>query len=128
MPITLMTPDERAVIAARLDGQNPAAPELVDATVSAANGIMRSGRSGAAVGRLLAADVRAVAARLIAAEQELSTTRDVLARILAAQEAGDYYSPDDVLHELDRAGIHLRANVESAGVAADAAETAWALR
>lgn len=127
MRITLMTPEQRADLAAALAEQNPAAPELVAATVA---GVQHRGTSTASaiVGRVFAGDVRALAARLLAAEQELSTTRDTLARILAAQEAGDYYSPDDVLHELDQAGIHLRADVEAAGDAADAEATADALR
>ncbi|MFJ7411613.1 hypothetical protein ACIQWZ_12465 [Streptomyces sp. NPDC098077] len=105
MRITLMTPDERAVIAARLDGQNPAAPELVDATVAAAAGVARSGYSVAAVGRLLAADMLAVAARLVQAEQTLTVTRETLARLAAT---GDDYDLSEVLYELERAGAGLR--------------------
>ncbi|MFI0593665.1 hypothetical protein [Streptomyces griseus] len=105
MRITLMTHDERAVVAARLDGQNPAAAELVDATVAAAAGVTRSGYSVTAVGRLLAADMLAVAARLVEVEQLLATTRETLARLAADC---DDYPMSDVLYELERAGAGLR--------------------
>lgn len=130
MRITLMTPDERAELADLLGQQNPAAPELITSTTRAAQlaisypaGPVANSRARTA---LLATP--AIAARLLAAEQELTTTRDILARILAAMQAGDYYSPDDVMHELDEAGIHIRAEVEAAGDAADAEATADALR
>ncbi|MER7726424.1 hypothetical protein [Streptomyces sp. NPDC096323] len=122
MRITLMTPDERAELADLLGQQNPAAPELVTSTTRAAllANAYPAGPVANSRARTTLLATPAVAARLLAAEQELTTTRDTLARILAAQEAGDYYSPDDVLHELDQAGIHLRADVEAAGNAADA--------
>lgn len=125
MRITLMTHDERAVIAARLDGQNPAAPELVNATVGAAKGVTRSGLRSAAIGRLFASDIPAVVARLLEVEQLLATTRETLARLAAT---GDDYDVADVLSELETAGAGIRrAELDHAEELLDVAARAGAL-
>ncbi|MFJ8761038.1 hypothetical protein [Streptomyces cyaneofuscatus] len=116
MRITLMTPGERAEISTEIAGRNPAAPELVGEALAAARD---TARDSVAAG-LVAHFTVAIVARLLEVEQQLGTTRATLARVLADMEEGDYYGPDDIMHELDQAGISIRADVAAAGELADA--------
>ncbi|MGW3166946.1 hypothetical protein ACWC9Q_29630 [Streptomyces sp. NPDC001142] len=118
MSITLMTADQRAALAALIGTTNPATALAVSDTVSAAAGVSRSGYSGAAVGRLLALDILALAARLVAVEQLLDTTRRTIARAAAT---GVDLSISDVLWELEQAGLAITpAELDEAEVLADA--------
>ncbi|MES9554810.1 MULTISPECIES: hypothetical protein [unclassified Streptomyces] len=129
MNITLMTADERAAITAQLGTIAPAATLAVSDTVAAAAGVHRSGYSGAAVGRLLAADMLALAARLVAVEQLLDTTRRTLATIIyAANEGSSDYDMSDLMWELEKAGVGIRAELDDAEAAATAEARAEALR
>jgi glycerol-3-phosphate dehydrogenase len=113
MRITLMTPDQRDRLTAELGLQHPAAPELVAATVACATGVLRS-------------DVRAVAARLIEAEQLLDTTRRTLAR---AATSDYHHSISDLLWELTQAGAGITdAELDAAEATAAAEARAEALR
>ncbi|MEV6148672.1 hypothetical protein [Streptomyces sp. NPDC051992] len=108
MRITLMTHDQRAALGAEIAGHNPAAPELVAATVAAAP----------------AADVAAIVARLLAVEQLLATTRETLARLAA--DADDYDVPE-ILWELEKVGAAVpRAELEHAEHLLDAVGRAGA--
>ncbi|WP_406014356.1 hypothetical protein OG520_22295 [Streptomyces sp. NBC_00984] len=126
MSIALMTPDERAAITAQLGTVTPAAAMLVTDTVAAAAGVHRSGYSGAAVGRLLAADMLALAARLVEVEQLLDTTR----RTIAAAATSDYHhTVADLLWELTQAEAGIsNAELDQAEAAATAEARAEALR
>ncbi|MFF4672317.1 hypothetical protein ACFY1C_21070 [Streptomyces sp. NPDC001279] len=104
--LTLMTADQRAALAAQLGTATPAAVMLVTDTVAAAAGVTRSGYSGAAVGRLLAADMLALAARLVAVEQALDTTRRAIARVATSDV---HLSVTDLLWELEKAGVAITA-------------------
>lgn len=128
MPITLMTADERAAITAQLGTITPAASLAVSDTVAAAAGVHRSGYSGAAVGRLLAADMLALAARLVAVEQLLDTTRRTLATVIYAEADGGDYDMSDLMWELEKAGVGIQAELDQAEAAADAEARAEALR
>lgn len=122
----LMTVEQRAALAAALAQQNPATPELVQATVEAAAGVIRSGFSGAAVGRMFAGDVRAVAARLLAVEDELADIRRTVARHVAAADAGDDPTAADLLADLRRAGHPLgEAELDAARALHAAQAVTW---
>ncbi|MGW1405054.1 hypothetical protein [Streptomyces sp. NPDC002403] len=120
MRITLMTADQRAVLAAQLGAIAPAASLAVSDTVAAASGVHRSGYSGAAVGRLLAADALALAARLVEVEQLLDTTRRTLATVIYAANEGGDYDMSDLMWELEKAGVNIQAELNDAEALADA--------
>ncbi|MDK0520353.1 hypothetical protein [Streptomyces sp. ML-6] len=129
MSITLMTADERAVLAELLGTTTPAAMLAVADAVAAAAGVHRSGYSGAAVGRLLAADMLALAARLVAVEQLLDTTRRTLSSVICAANDGYDYDMSDLLWELERAGAGLTAeDLNDAEAAAEVEARAESLR
>ncbi|MFE4328698.1 hypothetical protein ACFRQM_04365 [Streptomyces sp. NPDC056831] len=124
MRITLMTTEQRDQLAAALAQQNPAAPELVAATVA---GVLHRGTSSASpIGRVFAGDVRAVAARLVEVERVLDTTRRTLARTATS----DYHhSISDLLWELKKAGVGISDDeLDNAEAAATAEAHAEALR
>lgn len=124
MSITLMTADQRAGIDYDLGATVPAAVLAVADTVTAATDVRSTGYSGAAVGRLLAADMLALAARLVAVEQILDTTRRTLARLAVD---GDDYSVSDVLYELEQSGVGIRrAELDHAEAVIDAVGRAGA--
>lgn len=101
----LMTVEQRAALDAALADQNPAAPELVATTVA---GVLHRGTSTASpIGRVFAGDVRALAARLLAVEDELAATRRTVARHVAAADAGNDPIPSDLLTDLHHAGHPL---------------------
>ncbi|WP_327368759.1 hypothetical protein [Streptomyces sp. NBC_01217] len=104
--LTLLTADQRAALVAQLGATAPAPALAVSDTVAAAAGVNRSGYSGAAIGRLLAADILALAARLVEVEQLLDTTRRTLAHVASS----DYHlTIPDLLWELKKAGAGITA-------------------
>ncbi|URC17960.1 hypothetical protein QEN62_gp38 [Streptomyces phage AxeJC] len=124
--LTLLTADERAALDAVL-GTTSAAPALAVAdTVTAAAGAARHGYTDTAKGRVLASDVVALAARLVAVEQVLDTTRRTLARVAAS----DFHlTVPDLLWELEKAGVGITADeLDEAEALAEAEAAAEALR
>ncbi|MFJ2909389.1 hypothetical protein ACIO8F_08125 [Streptomyces sp. NPDC087228] len=115
MRITLMTSEQRDQLTAVLGMQHPAAPELVAATVACATGVLRS-------------DVRAIAARLVEAEQLLDTTRRTLATVIYAANEGGDYDMSDLMWELEKAGVGIRAELDDVEAAATAEARAEAIR
>ncbi|MFF4177622.1 hypothetical protein [Streptomyces sp. NPDC001750] len=124
--LTLLTADQRAALAAQLGTTTPAAVMLVTDTVAAAAGTARHGYTDAAKARILAAEVLALAARLVAVEQLLDTTRRTISRVATS----DYHlTVTDLLWELKKAGVGITDDEldEAEGLAA-AEAAAGALR
>ncbi|OKJ42301.1 hypothetical protein [Streptomyces sp. CB01580] len=124
--LTLLTANQRAALAAQLGTTAPAAVMLVTDTVAAAAGTARHGYTDAAKARILAAELLALAARLVAVEQLLDTTRRTIARVATS----DYHlTVPDLLWELKKAGAHITdAELDEAEALADAKARAGGLR
>ncbi|UJQ86049.1 hypothetical protein QEN67_gp38 [Streptomyces phage Eastland] len=128
--LTLLTADERAALDAVLGTTAPAPALAVADTVAAAAGAARHGYTDTAKGRILASvlalDVLALAARLVAVEQMLDTTRRTIAR---AATSGDQLSISDALWELEQAGVGITTDeLDDAEALAEAEARAEAMR
>ncbi|WP_424862131.1 hypothetical protein [Streptomyces sp. MMS24-I29] len=124
--LTLLTADQRAALAAQLGTTAPAAVMLVTDTVAAAAGTARRGYTDAAKARILAAEVLALAARLVAVEQLLDTTRRTISRVATS----DYHlTVTDLLWELKKAGARITDDeLDEAEALVEAEAAAEALR
>ncbi|MFB6943220.1 hypothetical protein ACFWGL_17000 [Streptomyces sp. NPDC060286] len=130
MSITLMTAGQRAAVAAQLGTTTPATPDQAVATTDVARLAIAHPAGPVATSRARTAllGISALAARLVAVEQLLDTTRRALATVIHAANSGDDYDLSDLMWELERAGVDTKAELDDAEALADVAARAEALR
>ncbi|CAM5237758.1 hypothetical protein [Streptomyces griseomycini] len=75
---------------------------------------LRGGHTTEAFGRYCRVALPSLLRRLLAAESEVLTLRAALAEHVAAADQGDDPEPGELLEDLKRRGVDLRADVEAA--------------
>ncbi|MFH0246415.1 hypothetical protein ACGRHY_29240 [Streptomyces sp. HK10] len=113
-------PDELAAVAAEVGLGEPASPDLVAEVARFHAGMIRGGGADAALGRYCRGVLAPVLRRLVAAESDLAALRWAVARHIAAADQGEDPAPREVLDAAARAGIDLRADIETAAAVLEA--------